>query len=174
MQTSLQDAERIRRLAYAAAFLCAALMLSFAESIILPAGILPIPGAKPGLANAAVLLCSVILGRRFAASVSAARVLLMFMLFGTGTSLIYSLSGAALSFLGIALFSYSNVMSFLGKSIIAAILHNTAQALCALFIFGLPAAVLIPWMIVTAVLCGGFTGLLLNFIYPTITKIVRI
>ena len=174
MQTSLQDADRTRRLAYSAAFLCAALMLSLAESILLPTGLFPIPGAKPGLANAAVLLCATLLGRKRAAAVSLARVTLMFILFGTGTSAIYSFSGAALSFIGIALFCNNPQLSFFGKIIIAAVMHNIAQALCAMLIFGLPAAVLIPWMIIAAVICGGFTGLLLNLIYPAITKVIRI
>ena len=174
MRTSLQGGDRIRRLVYTAAFLCAALMLSLAESILLPTGLFPIPGAKPGLANAAVLLCAVILDRRHAAAVSLARGTLMFILFGTGTSSIYSFSGSTRSFFCVALVSLSTHLSFFGKSIIAAVLHNVAQALCAMLIFGLPAAVLIPWMIVAAVICGGFTGLLLNLIYPTVIKSVRI
>lgn len=172
MQTSSQGANHVRRIVYAGAFLCAALMLSLAESIVFPTGILPIPGAKPGLANAAILLCAVIMGRRYAAAVSFARIILMFFLFGNGTSIIYSLSGAALSFLGIALLCRSKQLSFFGKSIIAAILHNIAQAICAALILGFSAVALIPWMILTATLCGGFTGIILNLLYPTLIKAI--
>ncbi len=172
MLTSLQADSRIRRLCMAGAFLCGALMLSLAESIILPAGILPIPGAKPGLANAAVLLCAVILGRKYACAVSLARVLLMFILFGNGSSAVYSVSGALLSLMGVAVFCNSKHLSFLGKSVIAAICHNAAQLLCAVFVFEIPALALMPWMIFSAVLCGGITGILLNMSYSTLLKAI--
>ncbi|MBE6707995.1 MAG: Gx transporter family protein [Ruminococcaceae bacterium] len=163
-----QEGKRTRMLAVSSAFLCAALMLSLAESILFPAGILPFPGAKPGLANAAILLCATTIGKRYSAAVSFSRVLLMFFLFGNGTSVLYSLSGATLSFLGILLFCNSQKISFLGKSVICAILHNTAQLICASFIIDLSMITLFPWMLITAVICGAFTGILLNFIYDPV------
>ena len=170
MQTSSQVGKKSRRLAVAGAFLCAALMLSLAESVAFPTGILPIPGAKPGLANAAVLMCATLMGLRYAASVSAARVILMFFLFGSATSVIYSLAGAAVSFVGIALLCNNGSLSFFGKSIIAAILHNLAQLCCAMLIIGPHAAVLVPWMILSGVLCGGFTGLIINLCFAPVSR----
>lgn len=173
MRTSSPDgrpAGHVRVVAMAGAFLCAALMLSLAESFIFPAGILPIPGAKPGLANAAVMLCACMMGRRYACGVSFARIMLMFFLFGSATSVIYSLAGAALSFAGIALFCQSERLSFLGKSVIAAVLHNVAQAVCAMLILGFPAVMLLPWMILSGVLCGGITGVILNLVYSPICR----
>lgn len=172
MQILSRDAERTLKLAYTAAFLCAALMLSFAESIIFPAGLLPIPGAKPGLANAVILLCSVFMGKARAGAVSFARILLMFFLFGNGSSVIYSLSGALLSFIGIILISNNKHLSFFGKSIITALLHNTAQIICAVIFFGFPAAVLLPWMMLSAVLCGGFSGFILNICFDPLTRAI--
>ena len=156
---------RAARAAASGAFLFAALALSYAESLVFPAGILPIPGAKPGLANAAVLLCAQLMGKRTAGMVSLCRVILMFFLFGSASSLIYSLSGAALSFVGIIMVTGCKDLSFLGKSVVAASLHNTAQTLCAIFIMGAPAAALFPYMLLSAVLCGSITGVLLNLIY---------
>lgn len=172
MQTSLPDGSRIRRLCAAGAFLCAALMLSLAESIIFPSGLLPIPGAKPGFANAAVLLCAVFLGRRYAGAVSLCRVLLMFLLFGNAASVIYSLSGAFFSFLGICLFCRCPGLSFFGKSVIAAVLHNTAQLFCAVLLFGIPAISLAPWMILAAVFCGGISGTVLNLSYGAVMRVI--
>jgi len=170
MRTSSQDADRTKKLAISSAFLCAALMLSLAEAFVFPAGILPIPGTKLGLANSAVLLCATLMGRRYAAAVSLSRVVLMFFLFGSGTSVIYALSGAVLSFVGIALFCNSTRLSFLGKSVIAAILHNTAQIMCAAFILGQSVLLLFPWMTLSAVLCGSITGILLNLSYGPVKK----
>ena len=176
MRTSSSGAEtptvaksgRAARAAASGAFLFAALALSLAESLAFPVGILPIPGAKPGLANAAVLLCAHLMDKRSAAMVSLCRVILMFFLFGNASSLIYSMSGAALSFVGIILTAGCKSLSFLGKSVIAASLHNTAQTLCAVFIIGAPAAALFPYMLLSAVLCGGITGVLLNFVYKPV------
>lgn len=170
MQTSSPDVNRTKKLALGAAFLCAALMLSLAESFIFPGGILPIPGAKPGLANAAVLLCATLLGYRYSAAVSFGRIILMFFLFGNGTSILYALSGGILSFIGILATAKNTKLSFLGKSVISAILHNTAQVLCASLIIDNTVLYLIPWMIITAVLCGSITGILLNITYEPIFR----
>ena len=172
MQTSSPDAKksRVRNLALGGGFLCGALMLTLAESFVFPTGILPIPGTKPGLANAAVLLCSVMISKKYAFSVSIARVILIFFLFGNGTSVIYSTSGAILSFVGIMIFADSANLSFLGKSVISAILHNTAQILCAAMFFSTAVFALFPWMILSATLCGGVTGIVLNFIFPAVNK----
>lgn len=168
MRTVLRADSRIQRLCAAGAFLCASLMLSFAESILFPAGLLPIPGAKLGLANAAVLLCAVMLGRRYAGAVSLCRVLLMFLLFGNASSVIYSLAGAALSYIGICFFCRCTALSFFGKNVIAATLHNISQLCCAVFVFGIPAVSLASWMILAGVLCGGISGTILNLSYNAI------
>lgn len=170
MPTASSGADKLRRLTASAAFLCLSLMLSFTESILYPAGLLPIAGAKLGLANVAVLLCTSVMGRRYGAAVSLSRVLLMFILFGNITSAMYSLSGALLSFIGIALCHSSKRLSFFGKSVISAVLHNTAQVICATVLLGLPAAALLGWMLLVGLLCGGFTGTLLNLSYPTVLK----
>lgn len=173
MRTSLQDADRIRRLAASGAFLVATLMLSLAESIAFPAGFLPIPGAKLGLANGAVLLCATVLGPKNAAAVSLCRVLLMFILFGNASSVLYSVSGAVLSFIGIALFCRNRYLSFLGKSVIAAVLHNIAQVGCAALIFGYHILAIAPWMILAAILSGCISGTLLNLSYRPVSRAIE-
>lgn len=171
MRISSQAGNRAKNVALTGAFLCGALMLSLAESFIFPAGILPIPGAKLGLANSVILLCAVIMGRASALAVSAARVILMFLLFGNGSSLLYSLSGATLSFIGIAILVDNKKLSFIGKSIISAALHNTAQTLCAAFFMGNFLLALLPLMIIAAILSGAVTGFIINLIYKRIRKI---
>lgn len=173
MPISSPDAKRTRLLAAEGAFLCAALMLSLAESFVFPAGILPIPGAKPGLANAAILMCATTLGRRYALSVSVCRVLLMFFLFGNATSVIYSVSGMIISFIGIALVCKNEKLSFLGKSVISAVLHNFAQILCAAMILSPAAMYLLPWMILAAILTGGISGIILNLTYNAVYKYAK-
>ncbi len=168
----LSDKSGARGLAYDGAFLCAALMLSFAESVLLPAGILPFPGTKPGLANAAILLCAETRGKARAGAVSLARLLISFFLFGSGTSVLYSLAGAALSFVGILLVcTIRSPFSFLGKSLVCAALHNVGQLLCALLLIGEATVLLMtPWMLIASQICGAFTGIILNLVYTVLFK----
>ncbi len=172
MRISLQGGNNARSVALGGAFLCAALMLSLAESLLFPAGFLPIPGAKLGLANSAVLLCAAMMGRAPALAMSIARVLLMFILFGNGSSALYSLFGALLSFVGIALLIGNTRLSFIGKSVVSAVLHNTAQLICGAMIMGRYVMLLLPAMMLAALLSGLVTGIILNIIYPMTAKII--
>ena len=81
---------RIRRLTADAMFLCAALMLAFLESLLPP---LPIPGVKLGLANLAILCCVYGMGLADGAAVAVLRWLVTGLLFGSGTSILFSLAG---------------------------------------------------------------------------------
>ena len=74
-----------------------ALILSFIESQI-PAFV-AVPGVKLGLANIAVVFALYKLGEGEAAIISAIRVILLAILFGSFTSFLFSLSGAAVSFI---------------------------------------------------------------------------
>ena len=172
MRISSQGADRARFVALSGAFLCAALMLTLAENLAFPAGLLPIPGAKIGLANSAILLCTATLGRAPAFAVSMARVLLMFILFGNGSSAIYSLSGALLSFIGIAFLINNRHLSFIGKSVISAVLHNIAQVICASAIIGEDVMLIMPVMVLTALGAGVLTGIIINLIFDKVRKML--
>ena len=87
------NTKKLTRLALTVSF---ALILSYIESRI-PAFV-AIPGVKVGLANIAVIFSLYKLGPKEAASISVVRVLLVSFLFGSPISLIYSLTGAVLSF----------------------------------------------------------------------------
>ena len=84
-----------KRLTTLALTITFALILSYIESKIPP--FVAIPGIKVGLANIAVIFTLYKFGVKDAIVVSFLRVLLVSMLFGTGVSLIYSVSGAILS-----------------------------------------------------------------------------
>ena len=86
---------KTKKLVLLSATVAVAMVLSFVESRIPP--IVPLPGVKMGLANIAVIFTLYKFGVKDAIVVSFLRVLLVSMLFGTGVSLIYSVSGAILS-----------------------------------------------------------------------------
>ena len=73
-----------------------AMILSFVESQI-PA-MVAIPGVKVGLANIVVVFALYKLGWKYAAVISLTRVFLVGLLFGNGISILYSFTGAIVSF----------------------------------------------------------------------------
>ncbi len=160
-------------LLYTSAFLAAALMLSFLENVLLASELAVLPGAKLGLANAAVLLAAHICGFPSAVAVSVMRAVLSFLLFGNYVSFLYSAAGAALSLCALAAIMRCRALSFLGKSAVCAVFYNIGQTLCAVMMLGNAALSLISYMIIAGAICGSLTGIVLNLIYPALYRAVK-
>lgn len=163
-----------RRIAYDAAFLILALALSYLE-VLLPIGaVIPIPGFKLGLANVVVMLVLWRVSATDAATVSALRVLIMGMLFGTPVSFLFSLCGAVLSFFTLLLLRTASFgkVSFIGISVLSAAAHNLGQLLCAgaFFGFGVVTSYL-PFLLVASAVFGTVSGAVINAVYPALEKI---
>lgn len=106
-----------------------AMVLSFIESQIPP--LVAIPGVKVGLANIAVIFALYRFGWREAVVVSALRVLLLGLLFGSFVSLLYSLAGAALSMTVMLLVRRIPSFSEVGVSVLGGVSHNVGQIVMA-------------------------------------------
>lgn len=158
--TAWSDENGIRRVAYDSVLLCAALALSYLESLI-P---LPFPGMKPGLANIAVTVAAYRYSVRDAALVSLCRVTLMFILFGGGASLLFSLLGALCSLLMLCATKYTERprLSFIGISALCALSHNIGQLAAAVIISGTPSLSYAPYLMLTSALCGSANGVILG------------
>ena len=140
-----------------------ALLLSYVE-VLIPPIYSAIPGLKMGLPNVAIIFVLYRFGVREAAAVSLVRLAVVAMLFGNPMTFIYSLAGAALSLLGMALLRRTNLFSTVGVSIAGGVLHNLGQILVAMLL--LSTAEIGYYMIVLAVtgtvsgalvgLCGAF------------------
>ena len=102
-----------------------AMALSFLESQIPP--LVAIPGVKLGLANIAVIFALYRFGAREAAAVSALRVFLVGLLFGSFVSTLYSIAGAILSFAVMLLLRRFKVFSEVGVSVAGGVCHNVGQ-----------------------------------------------
>ena len=102
-----------------------AMALSFLESQIPP--LVAIPGVKLGLANIAVIFALYRFGAREAAAVSALRVFLVALLFGSFVSALYSIAGAILSFAVMLLLRRFKVFSEVGMSVAGGVCHNVGQ-----------------------------------------------
>ena len=141
-----------------------ALILAYVETLIPPI-LTSVPGIKLGLPNIAIVFVLYSYGVWEAAAVSGIRLLAVSMLFGTPITFAYSLAGAILSLVGMALLKRMNFLSTIGVSVAGAVLHNVGQILAAMLLLG--TAELGYYLIILAVtgtisgifvgLCGSFT-----------------
>ncbi|MBE6553011.1 MAG: Gx transporter family protein [Ruminococcaceae bacterium] len=164
----LSRGNRIRRITLDACLTALAMTLSYLE-LLLPLNLLiPLPGVRLGLANVVVLIAFCLVSKLDAAIISAVRILLMGLLFGTVTSLWFSFLGGLLSYLTLLLLSHiGRGFSFLAVSVLSAAAHNTGQILAATLLF--EASVIfsyLPVLLLASVFFGGIVGLLLNLLLP--------
>lgn len=164
MQTSSFRKSSLRA-ATGAAYICLALALSFLESLIPFQTLIPIPGFKLGLANIVVILVIYRSSPYEALAVSLIRVILSSLLFGSVSSLLYSLAGALLSYISIFVSNivFKGKLSFIGISVTSAVFHNLGQLLVAAYFFSFGAVIyLTPRLFICAVICGILTGSVLS------------
>lgn len=151
-----KTAERLAFLSVATAL---AMILAFVESQIPPLS--AVPGVKLGLANIVTVFLLYRLGWREAVAVSAIRVLLSALLFGSFVSLMYSAFGAVLSLLVMIPSKRFLPFSPIGVSVLGAVSHNGGQILAALILLGNAAIVyyLVP-LVISGTLAGVCIGIL--------------
>ena len=106
-----------------------ALVLSYLESLVPSLGV---PGVKLGLPNIAIVFALYRLGWRDACIISLVRVFLVFLLFGNGAGLAYSVVGAALSLALMGLLKKTGKFSSVGVSVAGGVAHNAGQILVAM------------------------------------------
>ena len=174
MSISLR-AKHTRRLCLDALLVAFAMLLSYLESVLPLAAWIPIPGFRLGLANLAVVAVFCLIGVPDAALISAVRIFAMGILFGSATSLYFSALGGLCSFLLLwALSKLARNLSFIGVSVLCAAAHNGGQILAAVTLFG-PALIVsyLPVLLLSAVICGGVVGILLNLLIPRFERLLE-
>lgn len=135
-----------------------ALILGYVETLIpLPFGV---PGMKLGLPNLAVLITMYRFGNREALTVNTARVLLGGFLFGNLSAILYSLSGALVSFLVMMAFKRIPCFSINGVSVAGGTAHNCAQlAVAMLVVQTYQTMYYLPFLLVSGCVTGLCLGL---------------
>lgn len=135
------------------------LVLSYLEAI-LPPIYAAVPGIKVGLPNIVIILILYKFSAREAAVISFLRVVLVALLFGNAMTFAYSLVGAVLSLLVMALMKKADFFSPVGVSILGGVFHNIGQILVAIVL--LNSTLIGYYMIIltiTGTLAGVFVGL---------------
>ena len=151
--------KNVEKLVFLSAAVALAMILSFVESLIPPLSV--IPAVKLGLANIVTLFVLYKLGWWEACVVSAVRVLLSALLFGSFVSLTYSAFGAILSLVIMITVKRFLPFSSVGVSVLGAVSHNAGQIIAATLLMGNGAIVyyLVP-LIVSGTLSGVAVGIL--------------
>ncbi|MHB8895151.1 MAG: Gx transporter family protein [Candidatus Geothermincolia bacterium] len=148
-----------RRVTNLALLVSVGLVLSIVESTFPP--LLPVPGAKLGLANIATVIALYLFGAGMALEVTILRALIGGLLRGSVIGLFLSFSGGLVSTLVmIALFTvFDDSLSMIGVSVAGAVTHNVVQLLAAWLLVRHAALFFyMPYLILIAVPTGLFVG----------------
>ena len=134
-----------------------ALIASYIETLI-PVPI-PVPGVKLGLANLIILIVLKLYGAKEGLLLNILRILLAGFLFGSFSTILYSLAGGLLSFAVMGVLLKTKLFSLMGVSIAGGVCHNLGQLLLAIVV--LNSAALLSYMPVLLI-SGLLTGLLIG------------
>lgn len=150
----------MKKMIFIAILVAGALSLSVLESAI-PLPFIA-PGAKLGLSNMVILVTLVIFGFKEALTVSVLKSILLMLVTGSVSSLLYSLAGAVVS--SIAMFlTYRTLtpgLSLIGVSMMGAVAHNFAQiGVASLMTQNLLMFTYFPILLIIGLFTGYFVGL---------------
>ena len=158
-----------KKLVTLSALIAVAMILSYLESLVPP--LVAIPGAKIGLSNIATVFALYTLGVKAAVSVSLVRVALSALLFGNSVSLIYSLSGAVLALLFMAIFYKLGFFSSVGVSVLGGVAHNVGQMIAAAVVLQNAAlAVYIAPLAIVGTAAGILVGICAGILVSRVSK----
>lgn len=137
--------------------LALALIFSYVETLV-PVHF-AVPGVKLGLANTVAVFALYKLRARDAWAISAMRVLLASLLFGSALTFFYSMAGACMSLLVMQLVRKSERFSPVGVSVCGGVAHNVGQILMAVFLLETGSLVYyLPVLCVSGVASGVVIG----------------
>lgn len=159
----------MKKTAFCGLMLALALIASYVESLIpIP---IPIPGIKLGVANSIVLLLLYMTDVKTSWLVSVSRVVLVGFLFGSMSSILYSLSGAVLSLGIMILVKKMNCFTMTGVSVTGGVSHNIGQIFMAFLVLESEAVwYYLPVLMVSGVITGCIIGILGKEIFKRVPQ----
>lgn len=149
---------KTKKLALMAVLTAIALTIFMLEAQ-LPAPV-PIPGVKLGLANIVTLTAVLILGRREAGAILAARIVMGAVFAGNPSAMLYSAAGGVLAYAAMCLLvGVVPEKRLWAVSAVSAVAHNMGQLLACVLVVKTPGVfIYAPALIVSGVITGVFTG----------------
>ena len=152
-----------KKISLSALFTAFAVILSYIETLFPSIGI---PGVKLGLANLAIILVMYFLGCRWAIVVNVVRIIIIGAFFGSLFQILFSIAGAIVSFLVMALFKKTCIFSMVTVAIVGGVFHNVGQMIVASVIvktYGI--ITYLPVLIISGLITGAIIGTLSDIIY---------
>lgn len=163
---------KTQKLVLTSLFFAIAIILSIIENSLPPLPI-AIPGVKFGLSNIAVMYVLFFIGGKQAYAVAVLKAIFVFSTRGWIASVL-SLSGGLLSVTVMILFMYlfKDKVSYLILSIFGAISHNIGQLIAVSIVYtNLYLLYFFPLLLLTGVMAGIVTSVLLKFIQPAFKRV---
>lgn len=151
---------KTRKIAFLGIILAIALILSYVEALLPPIWA-AVPGVKIGLPNIIIIFLLYKCSLKDAVLVSLVRLILVSLLFGNFMMFLYSLAGAVLSLLIMAILKKTDFLSIIGVSVAGAVAHNLGQIIAAVIL--LQTNEIGYYMIILAItgtLAGIFVGII--------------
>ncbi len=168
-----------KKIVLLSALMALGIVLNAMENLFLPWTLLPIPGARIGLANIVFLIILILENFKTAMTFSIIRILILGVLTGTLVTPVFplSLGGAVLSLflMKISRLVLGDKLSLIGLSIIGAVGHNLGQLLVLMILPGLfpglsALYIFLPGLLLMAIPAGMITGWVAERVLPTIAK----
>lgn len=157
--------DKTKRLALMGLLTALGLIAGYIEFLIpIPLGI---PGVKPGFANIVIVWALYTLAPVEAFCVNLMRIFLSGFLFGNLSMILYSLSGAVVSFFAMLLAKKSGAFSICGVSIVGGVMHNVGQLLMAMLVLESVDLIYYGPVLLAA---GVITGLLIGVVSAEVKK----
>lgn len=150
----------VKKMTLFANLLAIAIILNVLESFIT---IIPVPGAKIGLANIVTLMILVMYGPKESIYFVILRVFLVAILTGKLLNVIFymSMAGGLFASIGMAAIFKSQIFSMIGVSVIGSVAHTIGQILMAMIILSTVTVVsYVPSMLLFSVPAGIVTGMI--------------
>lgn len=162
---------KTKKLALMAVLTAIALTIFMLEAQ-LPAPV-PIPGVKLGLANIVTLTAMLILGRREAGAILAARIIMGAVFAGNPSAMLYSAAGGVLAYAAMCLLvGVVPEKRLWAVSAVSAVAHNMGQLLACVLVVKTPGVfIYAPALIVSGVITGVFTGFGAMYLVRTLRKL---
>ena len=159
----------MKKTAFCGLMLALALIASYVDSMIpIP---IPVPGIKLGVANSVVLILLYYTNIRMAWGISLARVILSGFMFGSLSSILYSLSGAVLSLLIMSQCKKRDCFTMTGVSVAGGVSHNIGQLIMAFLVLESRAVwYYLPVLLLSGCITGGLIGVLGKEIFRRLPK----
>ena len=160
------DRSGTKRMALAALLTAVMFIIGYIESL-LPA-FFAVPGIKPGFANIPVMIAIYILDIKFALAMSVTRILLSGFTFTGMFACIYSLAGALLSIILMAVLKKTGKFSVTAISMAGGVAHNLGQVIVACIVVGKAVLYYFPVLVVSGMAAGLLTGIVTGVLLKTL------